>query len=127
MAIAGEFAQQLKSGDIVLLDGDLGAGKTTFTKGIAQALRVNPKSVTSPTFVLMNHYAGKLPLYHFDLYRLEKESEIQSMNFDEFFYGEGVSLIEWPQRLGELLPKQAIRVLIEHQGLEQRKICIVYP
>ena len=72
MLCARHLASQLKAGDIVFLQGDLGAGKTTFVKGLAQAFKVSSKKVTSPTFVLMNYYKGRIPIYHFDLYRLEK-------------------------------------------------------
>ena len=122
--LALDFAKSLKSGDIVLLKGDLGAGKTTFVKGIAKGLKANPKEVVSPTFVLMNMYEGKVPLYHFDLYRLEKAQEIESMNFDEYFYGDGISLIEWPERLGHLTPQKHITVELTHIDENTRDICI---
>lgn len=124
IAVAQDFAKTLKAGDIVLLKGDLGAGKTTFVKGVAKGLRANPKAVNSPTFVLMNVYQGKLPLYHFDLYRLERAQEIESMNFDEFFYGDGISLIEWPERLGALKPSTFISVELTHIDENSRSICI---
>jgi len=121
------LAGGLKAGDIVLLQGDLGAGKTTFVKGLAQALKVSPKKVNSPTFVLMNHYKGKLPIYHFDLYRLGNPKELDSLDFDDYFYGEGISLIEWPERLGEYQPKHYYLVEFQHKSETQRKICISYP
>jgi len=121
---AKRLAQQLKSGDIVLLQGDLGAGKTTFVKGLAQSFRVSPKKVVSPTFVIMNYYKGKLPLYHFDLYRLEDPKAIDTLDFDDYFYGEGISLIEWPERLGEYRPKEYYLVEIQHKGEHQREITI---
>ena len=97
---AESFARQLKAGDIVLLQGDLGAGKTTFVKGLAKFFKVAPKKVNSPTFVIMNYYKGKFPLYHFDLYRLENPKAIDTLDFDEYFYGEGISVIVWEERLG---------------------------
>ena len=127
MLCAERLALQLKAGDIVFLKGDLGAGKTTFVKGLAQALKVSPKKVNSPTFVLMNYYKGKMPIYHFDLYRLGAPKEIQTLDFDEYFYGQGVSLIEWPERLGEYKPKQYYLVEFQHKGENQRSICISYP
>lgn len=122
--IAQDFAKSLKPGAIVFLKGDLGAGKTTFVKGIAKGLNVNPREVNSPTFVLMNFYDGKMPMYHFDLYRLEKPQEIASMNLDEYFYGDGVSLIEWPERLGVLAPEKYTVVELSHVNETQRTICI---
>jgi tRNA threonylcarbamoyladenosine biosynthesis protein TsaE len=124
---AQSLARQLKAGDIVLLQGDLGAGKTTFVKGLAQAFKVSTKKVNSPTFVIMNYYKGKMPLYHFDLYRLERSKEIDTLDFDEYFYGEGISLIEWPERLGEYKPKQYYLVEFKHKSENQREICISYP
>lgn len=125
--LGSQFANNLKGGDIVFLHGDLGAGKTVFTKGIAKALGLKPQSVNSPTFVLMNFYEGKLPLYHFDLYRLEDPKELKSVSFDEYFYGEGISVIEWPERLGEFAPKKFWRVELTHQGGDKRRVCISYP
>ena len=127
MVCAQSLARQLKAGDIVLLQGDLGAGKTTFVKGLAKFFKVAPKKVNSPTFVIMNYYKGKFPLYHFDLYRLETPQAIDTLDFDEYFYGEGISLIEWPERLGEYKPKEYILVKFEHQGESKRGICIFYP
>jgi tRNA threonylcarbamoyladenosine biosynthesis protein TsaE len=124
---AQRLALQLKAGDIVLLQGDLGAGKTTYVKGLAQALKVAPKKVNSPTFVLMNHYKGKLPIYHFDLYRLGNPKELDTLDFDEYFYGDGISLIEWPERLGKYKPNPYYLVELKHKGENQREICISYP
>ncbi len=124
---AERLARQLKAGDIVLLQGDLGAGKTTFVKGLGSALKVSPKKVNSPTFVLMNYYKGKLPIYHFDLYRLEKPQEVDTLDFDDYFYGQGISVIEWPQRLGDYKPKQYYLVEFKHQGENKRRICISCP
>ncbi len=128
---ARRFARKLKAGDIVFLQGELGSGKTTFAKGLARAFKVAPKKVNSPTFVLMNYYKGKLPIYHFDFYRLENsktvaEQEIGNI-FDEYFYGEGISLIEWPERLGEHKPEQYYLVEFKHKGEHKRTICISCP
>lgn len=124
---ARSFARQLKAGDIVFLRGELGAGKTTFAKGLAQAFKVASKKVTSPTFVLMNGYKGKLPIYHFDLYRLEDPQATDTLDFDEYFYGEGISLIEWPEHLGEHKPEQYYLVEFQHRGETRRSICISCP
>ncbi len=127
MSVAATFAQNLKAGDIVFLQGDLGAGKTVFTKGIAQAMKVSPAKVNSPTFVLMNHYQGKMPLYHFDLYRLEKTEELRTVQFDEYFYGDGISIIEWAERLGAMAPLEYWLVELKHKSETEREICISYP
>jgi tRNA threonylcarbamoyladenosine biosynthesis protein TsaE len=124
---AQRLARQLVRGDIVLLQGQLGAGKTTFVKGLAQAFKVSAKKVNSPTFVIMNYYKGKLPLYHFDLYRLESPQAIETLDFDEYFYGQGISVIEWPERLGAYKPKQYYLVEFQHKGETKRKICISCP
>ena len=131
MLCAKRFAGQLKAGDIVFLQGDLGAGKTTFVKGLAPAFKVSVKEVNSPTFVLMNYYKGKLPIYHFDFYRLENsktvaEQEIGNI-FDEYFYGKGISLIEWPEHRGKHRPEQYYVVEFKQKAQfpRQRKISIV--
>ena len=127
MDVAAKFAGHLKPGDIVFLQGDLGAGKTVFMKGMAKALKVNPQKVTSPTFILMNYYEGKLPVYHFDLYRLENPEELKTVQLDEYFYGNGISVIEWPERLGALAPQEYWLVQLKHKSEHQRQICISYP
>ncbi|MEK6583736.1 MAG: tRNA (adenosine(37)-N6)-threonylcarbamoyltransferase complex ATPase subunit type 1 TsaE, partial [Nitrospirota bacterium] len=99
-------------------------GKTTLIKGIAKGLRIAPERVNSPTFVLMNAYHGLLPLYHFDLYRLEAIHEISSIGYEEFLYGDGVAVIEWAERLGALTPKEYLRIKLAHKGEDQRLIKI---
>ncbi len=96
-----EFAQKIASslheGDVVLLHGNLGAGKTAFTRGLAQGLGADSDLVCSPTFALMNHYQGKCDIFHFDLYRLSDSLEIYELGFDEYFFGNaGVCVVEWP-------------------------------
>jgi len=116
------LADCLKKGDIVCLFGDLGSGKTTFTKGIARGLKINANKVNSPTFVLMNAYQGKHPLFHFDFYRLDKATEISAIGYEEFFYDNGITVIEWPQRLGRLLPKDYLHVKFTSKGEGKRSI-----
>lgn len=94
--IAERFAKTLKSGDVVCLTGDLGAGKTTFTKGIAAALQV-PYEPVSPTFNIVNVYDGEIPLYHFDLYRLRDTEDLYSIDFDSYLFSNGICVIEWPE------------------------------
>jgi tRNA threonylcarbamoyladenosine biosynthesis protein TsaE len=117
-----DLVRHLRRGDIVLLRGDLGTGKTTLVKGVARALGVDPRSVTSPTFVLMHYYEGRWPLYHFDLYRLEDPAAVESVEYDEFFYGDGLSLVEWPERLGARLPPNYVKVDLRHTAFGHRKI-----
>ncbi|MCK5082016.1 MAG: tRNA (adenosine(37)-N6)-threonylcarbamoyltransferase complex ATPase subunit type 1 TsaE, partial [Candidatus Omnitrophica bacterium] len=100
----------------------LGSGKTTLIKGIAEGLNIDPKKVNSPTFVLMNIYQGRLPLFHFDLYRLEDLYGIRSIGYDEFLYGDGISVIEWADRLGEFLPEEYLKIEMEHKKLDERVI-----
>ena len=92
----------LQQPTMILLQGDLGAGKTVFARGIARGLGVDPQiPITSPTFTLMNHYPARLDLYHFDLYRLSDPDELIELGFDEYAYGSGVALVEWPEKLND--------------------------
>lgn len=93
---AYDFAKSLKNGDIVCLTGDLGAGKTTFTKGIAKALNSVFEPV-SPTFNIVNEYPGDIDIYHFDLYRLESEQDLYSVDIDNYLFSDGICIIEWPE------------------------------
>jgi tRNA threonylcarbamoyladenosine biosynthesis protein TsaE len=101
--LARKLAPILSSGDVINLSGDLGAGKTVFTKGLAVGLGID-EPVTSPTFTLIKEYEGRLPLYHFDVYRLASPEEMEELGFDEYFYGDGVSVVEWGDKIEELLP-----------------------
>lgn len=114
------LARHLRRGDILCLFGELGTGKTTLIKGIAKGLKVNPSKVNSPTFVLMNTYEGRLPLYHFDLYRLNNVREISSIGYEEYLYGDGVAVIEWAEKLAELLPQEHFRIQLLHRGVNER-------
>ena len=114
ISLGFEFGKKLKSGDVVCLVGDLGAGKTTFTKGIAKALGTEYEPV-SPTFSIVHDYGGKIPLYHFDLYRLSSENDLMSIDFDSYLFSGGVCVIEWPDIALELLEKYYI-VEIKYDG-----------
>lgn len=92
--LAKKVAEKLKGGDVILLNGDLGAGKTTFTKGLAKALSID-EVVTSPTFTFMKEYKGKFDLYHFDMYRVEDEDELYELGLNEYLYMQGICVIEW--------------------------------
>jgi tRNA threonylcarbamoyladenosine biosynthesis protein TsaE len=101
-------------GDVITLQGPLGAGKTALTQAIARGLGVDPRIyVTSPTFSLLHEYQGRIPLYHMDLYRLAGEVEIESLGFPEYFSGHGVTVIEWPERLGSLLPPERLEIKLD--------------
>jgi tRNA threonylcarbamoyladenosine biosynthesis protein TsaE len=121
-SLARVLARELRPGSIVCLHGDLGAGKTTFVKGMAASLGIDKEAVTSPTFVLMNIYEGKRSLYHFDLYRLEDPKEIQGIGYEEFFYGEGISVIEWADKLKELYPTECLKIELRHKDAHTREI-----
>lgn len=123
--IAFHFAKQLKAGDVVLLYGNLGAGKTHFTKGIAKYFGINQQKVSSPTFTLINEYGGDIPIYHFDCYRIKNENEALEFGAEEYIYGDGISIIEWPDKIINLLPENAKEVHIEHTGQESRIIRIL--
>ena len=104
-----------ESGSVLALIGDLGAGKTVFTKGVAEGLECEEPN--SPTFVIMKAYEGRLPLYHFDVYRLDNESEFEEIGYEEFIYGEGISVIEWADKIEDVLPQDT--VIIEISNFEE--------
>ena len=110
LAIGKIIGRRLCAGQIVLLYGGLGSGKTVLAKGIAMGLGIKKESVCSPTFVIMRHHQARLELYHFDLYRLNNPLEILNLGYQEYLYGQGVSLIEWPERLKYLLPKEFLQI-----------------
>ena len=102
--------ERAKAGSVYALTGDLGAGKTVFAKGFAEGLGIT-EPVTSPTFTIMQVYeGGRLPFYHFDVYRIEDPAEMYEIGFDEYIGGDGAALIEWAGRIGELLPENAVRI-----------------
>jgi tRNA threonylcarbamoyladenosine biosynthesis protein TsaE len=122
-AAAGErLAAALGPGDVVLLYGELGAGKTAFVRGLARGLGASDRDVTSPTFTLVQEYAGRLPLYHVDLYRLEPK-EVEDLGLEELVSGDGVVAIEWAERWHGR-PDDAIEVRLEHAGEDQRRIAV---
>ncbi len=117
-----DFAKELSPGDVVCLDGDLGAGKTHLVKGIASFFGVNEEQVSSPTFTLINEYQGTIPVFHFDCYRLENEQEALEIGTEEYFYGDGISIVEWPQKIEHLIPSDSVWISIKHSGENQREI-----
>ena len=124
-ALGRSLAARLRPGDVVLLHGDLGAGKTTLTQGIAAGLGV-AEAVQSPTFTLVSEHRGRsLMLYHLDLYRLDDPSELEGMGYESYLSPEdGVSVIEWPERAGDWLPDAFWLVQIGHLGGDQRAVTI---
>lgn len=116
----------LRSGDIISLTGDLGTGKTAFTNGIAKSLGIT-SYITSPTFTIVNEYEGRLPLYHFDVYRISDPEEMFDIGFEEYINSEGITIIEWGEQIKEILPKEIITVNIKKnldKGLDVREIYI---
>ena len=121
--LGARLGRLLAPGDFVALVGELGAGKTQFAKGIAAGLEVDPGTpVTSPTYTILNIYQGRLPLYHFDLYRLHGPEEIAELGFEEYFHGAGACVVEWAERLGEEMPAQVLTVSLDHAGAEERSV-----
>lgn len=109
--VGKSLGMTLKPGDVICMDGDLGAGKTAFTSGIAEALGV-VGYITSPTFTIVNEYNGRIPLYHFDVYRIADPDEMFDIGFDEYLDGEGVTVIEWASLIEDILPANAIYINI---------------
>ncbi len=124
---AAEFAQSLKPGTVICLYGELGAGKTTFSKGLARGLGVSSR-IISPTFTLVRQHQiqeGKGTLYHLDLYRLEREEDVRGIGFEEMVQDKnGIMLIEWAEKLGKLLPSKRIDIRLEAVSAAERKISI---
>ncbi|WP_141434460.1 tRNA (adenosine(37)-N6)-threonylcarbamoyltransferase complex ATPase subunit type 1 TsaE [Bacillus sp. 03113] len=118
---AKNLASFLKPGDVIALEGDLGAGKTTFTKGLAQGLEIK-KNVNSPTFTIIKEYEGIMPLYHMDVYRVEDSFE--DLGFDEYFNGEGVTVVEWAHLIKEQLPEEYLSIYLYNVKDNQRKIVL---
>lgn len=115
------LGKSLSEGDIICLSGDLGAGKTVFTKGIAAGMGVPQDAIVSPTFILIRqHDQGRIPLYHFDLYRLKDPQDILILGYEEYFYDDGVTVIEWSDRLKHLIPEKCLKIKIIIKGKTQR-------
>ncbi len=124
-ALGESLGSLLQPGSFLALRGDLGGGKTCLTRGVVAALA--PQSahlVASPTYAIMNSYPGNTPVYHFDFYRLTGDDDIAELGFEEFFYGDGVCVVEWSERLVELLPADVLTLRFEYAGDDRRLITI---
>ena len=120
------IANAAKPGTVILFYGDLGAGKTVMTKGIAAGLGITDM-ITSPTFTIMQEYdGGRMPLYHLDVYRIEDPDEMEEVGLDEYIYGKGITVIEWAEQIEDILPKDAVKITIERgvTSPDEREICI---
>jgi tRNA threonylcarbamoyladenosine biosynthesis protein TsaE len=134
--LAAGLAGVLRSGDVVLLEGEMGAGKTTFTRGIAESMGVEPGAISSPTYVIVNRYAGKeLAITHMDCYRLTGSDDLEPLGWDRLFASDGmaavgsIALIEWPERIASELPprERCIVVKLEHVSQESRRFAFEFP
>ena len=126
-ALGKALGEKASPGQIYTLDGDLGTGKTVFTQGVAAGLGIT-EAISSPTFTIIQEYdTGRLPLYHFDVYRIGNIEEMVEIGYDDYFFGEGICLIEWADLIREILPEHVIRITIEkdlEKGFDYRKITI---
>lgn len=124
MRCAEKFARILKPGDVIGLEGNLGSGKTVFVRGLAQGLGLlRPATVKSPTFVIMHIYPAKIPVYHFDLYRMEKVRDLEAIGFDDFLSDPGaVACIEWADRGADFFPVYSYRIRFDVVGERTRRI-----
>lgn len=125
--VGKELGEKAYAGQVFTLTGDLGAGKTVFTQGLAKGLGIE-EPVNSPTFTIVQEYdSGRLPFYHFDVYRIGDVEEMEEVGFDDYVMGEGVSLIEWADLIGEILPEKRTEILIEkdlERGFDYRRITV---
>lgn len=120
--VAKKLGELVKKGDIICMVGNLGAGKTTFIQALAAGLGIEDY-VTSPTFTLINEYEGRIPLYHFDVYRIGHIDEMENLGYEEYFYGDGICAIEWADLIKDILPYNYLWIEIEITGAESRRIC----
>ncbi len=126
LKLGKRIAGDLKPGDIICLFGELGTGKTVLAKGIAQGLGIKKSRINSPSFVLIRiHTQGRFPLYHFDLYRLKSPEDVLGLGYEEYLYGDGITVIEWADRLKYLLPKEFLKIGLSFKTSSQRSLKLV--
>ncbi|MEX0685766.1 MAG: tRNA (adenosine(37)-N6)-threonylcarbamoyltransferase complex ATPase subunit type 1 TsaE [Balneolales bacterium] len=119
------IAKSLKPGNVVCLHGDIGSGKTHLVKGIASFFGIDEHEVQSPTFTIINEYeGGSIPVYHFDFYRINTPEEATRLGIDEYFYGEGICLIEWPSKINPYIPEHPINIRLKHRSDTIREILV---
>ncbi len=124
--LAGRLAQLLQPGDFISLHGELGAGKTRFARGVARGLGIDPSiPITSPTYTFLNIYEGRIPLYHFDLYRLSGDDDVIALGFSEYFHGNGICLVEWSERIDSELPQSRLEICFTYVDDESRDIDLI--
>lgn len=123
MEIGAQLGKLLSPGDFLNLNGDLGAGKTLLVKAIGVGLGISPEIITSPTFAIINEYEGVYPLYHFDLYRLEEDLELEQIGYLDYFYGSGITAVEWGDLFSHYLPEDRLDVHLKSMDVSERQIC----
>ena len=123
--LGAHLARQLQPRDVLALTGEIGAGKTTFVQGIARGLKIPPRTVTSPSFVLVKIYQGRLPLYHADLFRLERLPEAATIGIEDYYEQEGVTVIEWANRIPQILPEEFLEIRLDVVDSGTRRLTLV--
>jgi len=126
VATGKELARILHDSDVIAFSGPLGAGKTTFIKGIACGLGIGENDVKSPSYTLVNEYPGLKPLYHFDLYRMKNSSELYEIGWDDYLLRDGIIVVEWGEKARDALPQKRIEILMEIVSQSERKISISF-
>ncbi len=126
MSLAEKLTSLFRPGDVLVLTGQLGAGKTVFVRGLAKALKLDEDLVNSPSFTIVNEYPGDNPLYHFDLYRLVDESELYEIGWDEYLSRNGLIVIEWGEKASSLLPEKYYKIVFEMLDETERRIDITF-
>ncbi len=122
--IGKRLGRLLSAGDVICLTGELGAGKTCFVKGLAEGLGIEGKAITSPTFIIINEYKGRIPLWHIDLYRIGVVGDLRDIGMEEIVYGNGVTAIEWAERIKDRLPDERMDITLKWVDEETRSIKI---